>query len=279
MSIWSRVKLSGVVALLSLLALSACVAATEPEQSTSTSLAPTTSSSSTTTTLPATTTTEAPAEFLTVEGTPPHALGSFESVISVTMTLPGAEIAVDGTGVYTSDAFTCDLTLGLGGFTVTQRVFGTPESVWIDDGFGFQEVAPFSPEATSATSLCPASPLFWAGFGPMPPAATFEAEIEDFNGVPSKKLDMTALLDSLSGFGFSELEGVSFEQAVAWIADPGDWVSGIEMTMNVEPEAATLMWGLPADPDAGPTQMAFQVAVFNPDDPTLTVDPPEEAGG
>lgn len=186
------------------------------------------------------------------------------------MTLPDSTIQVSGTGVYTSDAFSCEWSVDVLGQTSNQVIKGSPANVWIGDPNPTQLPAD-SPDAANAQVLCPSSPLFWASFGEVPEGG--EAEVK--NDVPSRRIDMTGGSEGVPGTQFSEVTGIDLERALLWIAEPGGWVSGIELVMQVGPDAATQLWGIPFDPNAGPTEMVYAIDITGADDPTLLVELPE----
>jgi thiol-disulfide isomerase/thioredoxin len=208
--------------------------------------------------------------FVTVAGTPPHSLSSYSATLSLAMSLPDATIEVNGTGVYTSDAFSCEWSVDILGQSSNQVVKGSPANVWIGDPNPTQLPAN-SPEAVNAQVLCPSSPQFWAGFREAPEGGDTEVK----NDVPSRRIDMTEETGGVPGAQFSEIPGVELESASLWVAEPGGWVSAIEFVMQVGPDAATQLWGIPFDPDAAPTEMIYSVNVVGVDDPALLVELPE----
>ena len=260
------------------LVLSACAPAAVEE---STTVAPTTTTTTTpttttapttTTTIATTTTTEGPQEFETVPGTPPDALTSFETTALIVFDFGEMSFDTMVEGVFTEAAYRCDMTLTMTGLTLVQTVVGTPDTVWIDAGTGFQEYEPTSVEAEDIGAICPASPGFWTDFSTIPAA---EGEVEDKNGIPSQRLDATALMSAFGGLGMEDVEGVEFERALVWVADPGGWVSAIDMVMVLDAAAASEMMGLPVDETDGTSRIEFDIQILNPDDPSLTVEPPD----
>lgn len=242
---------------------------TTSTSTTSTTAAP--SSTTTTTEPPAiTTTTSEPAVFATVAGTPPHVLSSYSASLSLAMTLSDATIEVNSTGVYTPGAFSCEWTVDVLGQTSTQVVKGSPTNVWVGDPNPTQLPAD-SAEASNAQVLCPSSPQFWASLGELPEGG--DAEVK--NEISSRRVDMTEGADGVPGTQFGDITGIELERALLWVAEPGGWVSAIELVMQVGPDAATQLWGIPFDPDAGLTEMIYAVDVAGVDDPTLVVELPE----
>ncbi|MEA1903076.1 MAG: TlpA disulfide reductase family protein [Actinomycetota bacterium] len=273
-----RTHLPATVIVLLSLVLAACggasTGASSTDSSTTSSTPAATSTTSTTaptTTLPPTTTTTTqPAEFATVEGTAPHALASYAANLSIEMTLPEATIEAHGTGVYTPQGFSCDWSVDVLGQTASQVIMGSPTTVWIT-GSDTRVLPAASAEALSAQQLCPSSPVFWAGFG----SSTDGGDPETRNDIPSRRVDATDHGGALPGMELGQVPGITVEQATIWVADPGGWVSAIEVVLSVGPDAATSIWSVPFDPEAGPTEMIYRVDIFRPDDTSLEVSLPE----
>lgn len=237
-----------------------------PLATTSTMAAPTTTKPSTPP--EPTTTTTVPAAFDTIAGTPPDSLDSYEANLSIAMAVDEATIQILSEGVYTSSGFICDWTVEVLGQTGAQSVMGSPTTVWL--GAEERPLPADAPEAINAQLLCPTSPVFWSSFESIPEGGVSEVK----NDISSRLVDVTARLDGLPGTQFRQLPGVTVEQAHVWVADPGGWVSAMEMVMSVGPDAATSMWGIPFDSEAGPTEMTYAVEVLRPDDSELEVSLP-----
>lgn len=255
---------------------------TEPAATTTSAPIPTTTSStttssSTTTTVPPTTTI---AEFSPVSGSPPEILDSFEGELTMTMSIGSQDIVITSYSVYTDTGFRCDQVLEFAGLRQTQSVYGSPSSIWVNDTSGTTEYPSDSPAAGEVGSLCAGSPVFWDSFSGMEGAAleSVDSSLEDLRGVPSRAVDLVEVLGSFPTLGVAGLEGLTFESAVLWIAEPGAWTSGIDMVMEVDPETAQLAFGIPAEEGAGSVVMDMRVRVFNPDDPTLRVPLPQPDG-
>jgi len=261
------------------LILSACAdGSSQPSTSIAALLATTSSSvevpttSTTTTTPPTTTTTMVDVDFETVEGTPPHALDSYEAALNIAMTLPDSTIELASSGVFTREAFSCQWTASVLGQSAAESVLGSPRTVWI--GADQPKAVPAaSTDAMSAQGLCPSSPQFWSAFSTAP-SGSGEADIR--NQVPSIRFDMSSQTSGIPGSEFGRLPGVVLEKALVWVAEPGGWVSAIELVMMINSEAATTMWGIPFDPGAEPTEMVYTIDISGPDDPSLQVVLPAE---
>lgn len=272
-------KLLPAMVVVSALILSACGSAStgaslvDQDPAVTTTIPPTTTSTTavpTTSLAPTTTTSVLSVEFVTNEGTAPHSLQSYTADLSIAMVLPDSTIEVTGNGVYTTTAFSCDWSVDILGQINSNTVLGSPTTVWLG-GFDAPALPAESPEAQSALWLCPSSPLFWSKFSQLPDGG--ETEVK--NDIPARRVDMTEASDGLPGMQFEAVPGVTLDRALVWIADPGDWVSAIELVMTVGPDAATSIWGIPFDPDSEATEMVYEINVTGPDAPDLEVSLPE----
>lgn len=187
-------------------------------------------------------------------------------------------IDITSFGIYTDNAFRCDQVLEFAGLRQTQTVHGSPASIWVDDISGITEYSSDSAAASQVGSLCAASPVFWESFSGMEGGVieSVDPQFEELRGVPSRGVDLGEALESFPAL--SGLEGVRYDSAVLWIADPGGWTSGIDLAMSMDPDAAEAAFGIPAEVGAGSVMIDMQVRVFNPDDPTLSVPLPEPDG-
>jgi thiol-disulfide isomerase/thioredoxin len=196
------------------------------------------------------------------------------------MDLGQQNIDITTFGVYTDTGFRCDQVVEFAGLRQTQTVHGSPISIWVDDPTGTTEYPPDSSAADQVGSLCPASPSFWEAYSGMEDIGleSVDSRFEDLRGVPSRAVDLGEVMGSLPSLGFAGLEGLTFDSAVLWVADPGGWTSGIDLVMRVDPETAELAFGIPAGEVDGAVVMDMEVRVFSPDDPTLSAPLPDPDG-
>lgn len=251
------------------------VACTGSSETTTTTEAPTTTSSTTTSsTTSTTTTTMAPlaAAFPREPGTPTGELDSFTGTTDMTFSAEGLDAGFETLGTFVGDAFECTTTMDFGGFRLTATGVATPERSWVDAGQGFVEVGLLDPDLDTAIGVCAANPAFWEGGSFAFPAV--EGEPDTINGIPVQRVEFSELLGALSAFGFAELGGLEFENAVFWIADDGGWVAGFDMTFLIQPESAAAFFG-PGLTLTEPAEMTMIMRIADPNDPTLSVQLPE----
>lgn len=154
--------------------------------------------------------------FEPLPGSPPAVFDSFASTAEIIMGFGEIEIAVTGEGAWTTDAFECSMTVGVGGFGAKQSVIVTPEQLWLDTGTGFEEAGLFG-TAQEILSICPASPLFWGDFdsGDFGRAV---GDTGDFYGRDAIRLDLTELTAFAAGMGaFADLGDAEIDTLVMWI--------------------------------------------------------------
>lgn len=243
---------------------------TSPETSTTAAETATTPAPGTTTTVEATTTSSAPAgdlEFETPAGTAPDEFDSYTASMTITIGLDELPITAVAEGVWTTDAFECTMSSELSGITFSESIIGTPETLWYDQGNGYEETGLFDSSAGSIMSSCPASPVFWAEF------TTDEMGIIDgaettFNGRSAIEADLTELLGALSGLGLTGVDEDFVQSMTVWIDVETDTVIGLEASLEMPAE---LLGGLS---DEGTVTMVMEFALDDFNDSTLRIDLP-----
>ena len=266
-------------------ALTACSGSDSDSAQSTTQPAPTTTAAPTTTQPPETTsapttteTTRAPgndqsAAFEPIPATPPAVFDSFVGELSVMMTLADTEFEVTSEGSWTTDAFECTMTIDLGGFGLSQAVIATPETLWLDNGTGFEESGLFGP-AQDVMSGCPASPLFWGDFA----ADEFGRAVgdtEDFSGRSAVKVDLTEVLGFAGGVGvIPDLEDAVINSMVMWIDEETNVVLGLFADIEVDPGALGDL-GIPTEEPTGAVAMVMDLRVDRINDSTISVELPE----
>ena len=246
---------------------SAATAATVAPATTATTTTTSTTTTSTTTTTAAPTTTAVLAEFDTRPGTPPHVFDSYVATLQTTMAFGDLEIQVSADGVWTSAAYRCDLTTGMGALTSPQSFIATPETSWTDIGSGYNETqlrgAP--PELSSS---CPSSPEFWENFV----QADFDASIGepgDLSGRPAARIDIADLPDdfdemaALAGF-----EGAEVDRLIIWI----DMETEVFLAMTAEMKLSAEL--MEEAGDIGEVSIVMDFSISQVNDPALVVDLP-----
>lgn len=262
----------------------ACSGAAEPTATSSAPLTTTTAppvattASPATTTLPqaTTTTVTAPAEILafdTVVDTPPRAFDSFASTLTMEITLDDLAIELTGEGVWTTDAFECTVTTGLGGLQLTQRIVSSPETLWLDTGSGYEESSLFGTAAQSVISSCPSSPLFWAEFT----SAGLGQVVGDpvtVDGRTAIKADLVEVLETFGGFDFvSGLEDATINEMSMWVDVETNVV--LRVVADLELDGAFMAeLGVPTPDSSGTVAMLMEIQVVRVNDPELIIDLP-----
>ncbi len=242
-------------------------APTTSVESTSTT-PPTTTVSTTTTTLSLPTTTAGGGGFHTEAGSPPDALDSFAGGLDANMEMMGISMVMTVDFTYVGSAYECVATVNAAGTSMEMAVVATPETIWLDQGYGFEESGPFDSNVQTVVGICPASPTFWMGFGEVPWAA-MTGEPDTVNGIPAQRVDFTAMagamdlgaLAALMGGGVGS--GMDIDEAVFWIADPGGWPVAMQVGM--------VMLDLEGMGDV-PISMHYEINTVN--DPSLSVQVP-----
>jgi hypothetical protein len=240
---------------------------TTPETATSAARATTTTIETTATT---TTAISAPAEglaFETLSGTAPAEFTSYTASMTITMAIDEFPITAVADGVWTTDAFECTMSSELSGITFSESIIGTPQTLWYDQGNGYEETGLFDSSAGSIMSSCPASPVFWSDI------TTDELGFIDgtettFNGRSATQADLTELLGALSGLGLTGVDDDFVQSMTVWIDVETDTVIGMQASLEMPAE---LLGGLAEE---GYVTMAMDFALDNFNDPTLSIELP-----
>jgi len=225
-----------------LLLLAACGGDSVFGGSTSTSTTESTSTTSptttvvTTTTLSSPTTTAAGDGFDAQAGSPPDALDSFAGGLDATVDMMGISMVMTVDFTYVGSAYECVAAISAAGTSMEMTVVATPETLWIDKGMGFEESNRLDSDVQSVIGICPATPMFWMGFGEVP-WASMSGDSETVNGIPAQRVDLTSMADvmelgalaALMGGGIDT--GIEINEAVFWIADPGGWPVAMQVGM------------------------------------------------
>ena len=240
-----------------------------------TAATPTTVVEPTTTTPETVTTVREDLEFETVAGTPPDAFDSFSAEMTIAMAMADLEVEVTSEGIWTQDAFSCNVSSGLGGITFSESVVATPQQLWIDQGNGFEPSNLFGTAAQDVMSSCPTSPLFWASFA-ADDFGVVSGDEELINGRPAVRADLADLVDTLGGLGLmAGFEGAVVHEMTVWI----DVETNSILAMAADIEMSDELMGDLAGADTGPVAMRMDFSVSDVNDPSLGVEIPAGAGG
>lgn len=230
---------------------------------------PTTTTSEATGSAP---TTAAPVSFDIAAGTPPAVFDSFQSALTMTMEFGGVAIELTSSGVWVDGAFDCILGTDMGGFGFEQGLIATPNTLWFDDGNGYEESGLFNSGAQEVMASCPTSPMFWAEFSTTDTAG-LKGEKTTIDGREVYRADLTQLLGLAGGLGMAgDLDGAVINEMAIWI----DIETGAPLRVVADME---LPEDFVADLDEGAEftggmKMQMEVAVTNINDSTLAVATP-----
>ena len=261
------------------LVLMGCTGTSSPPQVTgsttiSTSTTSTTTSTTTTSTTLATSTTSGEA---LSSASPLAHLDSFHGTANITMSAPdGSELTVSSEGLYSSGDFQCTNTVDIGPISVSSALISIDGQVWIDSGSGvFVEIPPGEAAVIDEASGCPATAVFWESFDLGPDLEGVSGVEDEKNDIPSQRFEISELLSSLGGLGIgiAELEGMTFDQFILWLADPDGWLVAMEMDATVESSVLEAQVGPLFDPG---TEIHFlmNIDIDRPNDPTIVITAP-----
>jgi hypothetical protein len=242
------------------------VAATTTTEETTT----TTEAAETATTLAEDTTTTSGAtlvhEFETYAGTPPAVFESYSATMSITMDLAETSIALTAEGIWTPDGFQCSMSSEMGGIMFSESIIATPETLWYDQGSGYEEASLVNSGAGDLIGSCPAAPSFWSDFS-TDDLGDISAEETTFHGRAVYKADLSELMGALGGLGLAGAEAEFLKSMVVWIDVETNTVIGLNAELEMP---ADFMGGTSEDPV--PMTMEFALDQFN--DPGLVIERP-----
>jgi len=155
------------------------------------------------------------------------------------------------------DRVSCDITMSAGGWTLPwDEVVVIPPDAWIDMGEGWTPTTPSDPAVTDdLRQFCPGSNLFWEGFLPLN-LAGIPGQPAFMNGVLATRLSLKGQVQSLPILGAIP-EGADVQTFDIWVAQSGGWLVALEFDATVDGEP-----------------MRIQVDVTDPNNPTISVNPP-----
>lgn len=244
----------------------------------------TTVTDATTTTSPPTTTaaptTEAPDEATTTTGatsdspfdivaaTPPAVFDSFVSTLTMTMGFEEEAFEMTADGSWTGDAFECTMTMNLGGLAFSQSVVGTADTIWFDDGTGFEE-STINTTTQDVVSSCGASPSFWEDF--VNPGVDISGDTEQFAGRPAVKVDLREMLDYTGNLGMVQgVEDAVINKMDMWIDQETNVVLGL--SANIAMDAGELGdLGLAGDANSDTVALTMDLALDRINDPSIAI--------
>jgi hypothetical protein len=165
----------------------------------------------------------------------------------------------------------CRIVTGFGGFDFETGVILADGIGYLDPGNdeGYQRVATTDPAFQESLGLCAGSEPFWAdmtGGEDVPEGG----EIEERNGMETRRLDLTGLIDQAGALGLVApgVQGVTFDELTFWVATDGDWIASIVMNATLEAETLETITGSTITEDG---QIDITLDVTSPNDPGLSV--------
>jgi hypothetical protein len=131
-----------------------------------------------------------------------------------------------------------------------------PPDAWIDMGSGWTHTTPSDTTVDSdLRQLCPGSSLFWEGFLPLD-VGGISGQTAFKNGVLATRLSLKGVVQSLPILGGIP-EGADVQTYDIWVAQAGGWLVALKFDATVDGEP-----------------LGIQIDVTNPNDPTISVNPP-----
>lgn len=205
------------------------------------------------------------------EATPPAVFDSFVSTMVVTLGFDDQAMELSSDGAWTGDAFACNMSMGLGGLTLAQSVVVTTDTIWFDDGTGFEEAA-MNATTESVISSCGASPSFWDDF--VNPGVDISGDTEQYAGRTAVKVDLQEIIELGGGFGMvPEVQDATINVMDMWIDQETNVVLGLYAEIAMDPENLDL--GLPGGEGADTVVMTMELELGRINDPTVSVEIPE----
>jgi hypothetical protein len=132
-----------------------------------------------------------------------------------------------------------------------------PPDAWYDMGSGWTHTTPSDPIVDGdLRQFCPGSSLFWEGFLPLDLAGIPPGQVTFINGVLATRLSLKGVVQSIPILGVIPPD-VTVDTFYIWVAQSGGWLVALEFDATVDGE---------------PTRI--RVDVTNPNDRTISVDPP-----
>jgi hypothetical protein len=205
-------------------------------------------------------------EFKTVDGTAPASFDSYTATMSITMALENTDLTVTANGIWTTDAFQCTMSSDMGGVAFNESIIATPETLWYDQGNGYEPASLFNTSASDIISSCPAAPTFWAEFAANDLAGVTGDEVT-FNGRSAYKADLSEMTSALSDLGFAGIDTEFLKAMTVWLDIDTGTVIGLNAQLEMPPE---LMQGLTENS----IPMTMEFSLDNVNDPTLSIDIP-----
>jgi hypothetical protein len=183
---------------------------------------------------------------------PTEALDSFRYTMEWTMGTGADTFTMTSAGEFeTPDRVDCAITASAGGMTFTTSVIVIGDEAWVD---GTPALA--SEVDGDLRQFCPGSSLFWEDLDLPADLGSIPGQVVHENGVLAVRLSLKGVVESLPALGLIP-EGADVQTFDIWVAQDGDWLVALEFDATVD-----------GDP------MRIRVDVTNPNDSTISVEPP-----
>jgi hypothetical protein len=178
---------------------------------------------------------------------PHHDVKSYKHLLVVSYRLMSENkdvvIAVTVEGeVEDGDRLTCRQTIDFGGFTITgDKVVIIRERAWLDLGEGWAAVTPEDSDVAEVLDFCAGSSVFWESFD-FSNMKGLEGRPEEINGVPSTRIDLAEVSESLAYYGITPFlwAGADVQQMVFWLAQDGGWIVKVSARFSGNAETMEL---------------------------------------
>jgi hypothetical protein len=195
---------------------------------------------------------------------PTEVLDSFRYTMEWTMGTGADTLTITSRGEFEAgeleapDRVHCAITMSAGGMTLPwDKVVVIPPDAWYDMGSGWTHTTPSDPIVDGdLRQFCPGSSLFWEGFLPLDLAGIPPGQVTFINGVLATRLSLKGVVQSIPILGVIPPD-VTVDTFYIWVAQSGGWLVALEFDATVDGE---------------PTRI--RVDVTNPNDRTISVDPP-----
>ena len=208
---------------------------------------------------------------------PTDALNTFRA--SYELSIQGqATFTLRSEGTYVApDRYTCTVTGLVGGVTMGQdQIVGIGRRYWFNDGSGMREISSSSPVLVDDLPLCPSVPVFWLAYSDFSNFRGFPDRKELVSNTVARHFAVDEALHSAAALGLKMpfLEGVTINSFDIWIADQGNWPVALQMDFSGDARALSSSFHFPGEAPAGQARITIHVAITQPNDPHIDIQPP-----
>lgn len=148
----------------------------------------------------------------------------------------------------------------------------TPETLWLDNGNGFEPTPLLGGPAQEAMAICP-SPVFWAGFSAEDLGGRPRGDEESFAGRAAVKTDLAEAISAMGDVGFmAGFEDAIVNEIAMWVDTETSVVLGLEADIEIGRDFLGEIGAPAGTSEDAALIMTFQFERVN--DPSLRVEPP-----